>query len=128
RGLHVEDNLGPRVAPEEVAREQDQDEVGPVAPATLVDDAHAVGVAVVRDAEVGAGLDDLRLEIHDVGGVFGVGQVIGKAAVGLAVELDDLAADAPKELGRVEPRDAVAGVQDRKSTRLNSSHVSISYA
>src|SRR5437667_314479 len=48
RGLHVEDDLGSRVAPEEVAREQDQDEVGLVAPATLVDDAHAVGVAVSR--------------------------------------------------------------------------------
>ena len=43
-------------------------------------------------------------------GVLGIGQVVGEAPVRLAVQLDDLAADAAQELGRVEARHAVAGV------------------
>src|SRR3712207_7899758 len=47
--------------------------------------------------------------------------------------LDDLVeerAQVPRPVGQVFLRDAVArdGVEDRKSTRLNSSHANISYA
>ena len=100
------------MARQQVAGEEDQDQVGLVARAALVDDPDAVGVAVVGDAEVGADLDDPGLQVHHVLGVLGVGQVIGEAPVGLAVELDDLAADATQEVRAVEPSDAVAGVDD----------------
>src|SRR2546428_773903 len=108
RGLHVEDVLGARVALQEVAGEQDQDEIGLVTAAALVHDAHAIGVAVVGDAEIGADLDDSGLEVHDVRRVLRVGEVMGEAAVRLAVELNDPTPDAAQELRRVEPGDAVA--------------------
>ncbi len=112
RRLHVEDDLLAGPAREQVAREEDQDEVRLVALAALVHDADAIGVAVVRDAEVGTHLDDPGLEVHHVLRVLGIRQVVRKAPVGFAVELDDLAADAAQQLGAVEPRDAVAGVHD----------------
>ena len=104
--------LAPGWRVQQIAREEGQDQIGLVAVAALVDDADAVGVAVVGDAEVGAQLDDLRLQVDDVARVLGVGQVVGEAPVGLAVELDHVAADAAQQLGRVEAGDAVAGVDD----------------
>src|SRR5438093_320098 len=110
RGLHVEHDLGARMAREQVARQKDQDQIGLVAPAALVDDPDAIGIAVVRDADVGAHLDDLDFQILDVALVLRVGQVVRKGPVRLAVQLDDVAADAAQELRAVEPGDAVAGV------------------
>ena len=122
RGLHVEDDLGARVALQEVAGEQDQDEIGLVTAAALVHDAHAIGVAVVGDAEIGADLDDSGLEVHDIRRVLRVGEVMGKAAVRLAVELDDPTPDAAQELRRVEPGDAVARVDDDRETAPEADH------
>ena len=65
----------------------------------LVDDPDAIGIAVARQSEIGAQLQDLGLEIDDVVGILRVGQVIGEASVRLAVELDDLAADAAAQVG-----------------------------
>src|SRR5262245_66479541 len=98
------------MAREQVAREEDQDQIRLVAPATLVDYADPIGVAVVSDADVGADVEHLPLEILDVALVLGVGQVIGEAPVRLTEELDDLAADTPQELGPIDSGDAVAGV------------------
>ena len=98
------------MAREQVARQKDQDQIGLVAPAALVDDPDAIGIAVVRDADVGAHLDDLDFQILDVALVLRVGQVVRKAPVRLAVQLDDVAADAAQELRAVESGDAVAGV------------------
>ena len=110
RGLHVEDDLGAGMARQEVTREEHEDQVGLVAAPALVDHADAVGVAVPGQAEVGAGLHDFLLEVHDVLGILGVGQVIREAAVRLAVQLDHLAAETTQQRRPVHARDAVAGV------------------
>ena len=108
--LDVEDDLGARMAPEEVAGEQGQDQVGLVAPPPLVDHPHAIGVAIVGDARIGRDLEDFRHEVEGVLLHLGIGQVIGKVAVGLAVELDHVAAEAPQQLGGEAARDAIARV------------------
>ena len=95
---------------QQVAGEQDQHQVGLVAATALVDHADAIGIAVPRQSEIGAELQDLRLQIDDVLRILRVGQVVGKAPVRLAVELDDLAADAAKQIGSVAAGHAVAGV------------------
>ena len=59
RGLHVEDDLGAGMPGEQIAGEQDQDQVGLVALTALVDDPDAIGVAVVGDPEIGADLETL---------------------------------------------------------------------
>ena len=100
------------MAREQVAGEQDENQVRLVAAAALVDHAHAVGVAVVGDPEVGAHLRHLRLEGAHGLGLLGVGQVVREAPVRLAEELDHLAAEPAQQLGRVDPGHAVAGVDD----------------
>src|SRR5216117_674881 len=75
-----------------------------------------------RVVEVGADLDDSGLEVHDVRRVLRVGEVMGKAAVRLAVELDDPTPDAAQELRRVEPGDAVARVDDDRETTPEADH------
>ena len=55
RALHVEDDRLSRArALEHVARVEDQDPVAPDDVAVVVDDADAIGVAVERDADLGA--------------------------------------------------------------------------
>ncbi len=98
------------MAGEQIAGEEDQDQVGLVALAALVDDPDAIGVAVVGDPDVGADLENLGLQVLDVALVLGVGQVIRKAPVRLAVELGDLAPDPAQELGTVDAGHAVARV------------------
>jgi hypothetical protein len=99
RGLHVEDDLGAGMAGEQITGEQDQDQVGLVTLAALVDDPDAIGVAVVSDPDIGADLENLGLQILDVALVLGVGQMIRKAPVRLAVELGDLAPDPAQSSG-----------------------------
>ncbi len=108
--LDVEDDLRAGVPGQEIAGEQGQDQIGLVAPPALVDHTHPVGVAVVGDADVGPLLDDLLDEVPRVLLHLGIGEMVREAAVGLAVELDDLAAESPQELGGEAARDAVAGV------------------
>src|SRR5437870_10685486 len=45
-----------------------------------------------------------------------------------SLDLDDVGAEIGHDGGRRRPRQPGADVEDRKSTRLNSSHVAISYA
>src|SRR6266511_1675702 len=77
-----------------------------------------------------------RLSRHDLGLLLG-GEQIAAHRVEAAVDVDQLARDpagpvgeqpehAPGHVGRVA--DVPAERRDRKSTRLNSSHVAISYA
>lgn len=58
--------------------------------AALVDDEAAVGVAVEGEAEVGADLADLGLEVDQVLRVERVGLVVGEGAVQLEVHRDEL--------------------------------------
>ena len=58
--------------------------------ALLVDDEAAVGVAVEREPEVGAVLDDGALQVDEVRGLERVRLVVGERAVELEVERHDL--------------------------------------
>ena len=69
----------------------------------------AVGVAVVRDAEVGAVLDDGGLEQVQVGGA---AAVVDVEAVGLGADGDDLGAGPGERLGRDPGGGAVRLVED----------------
>jgi hypothetical protein len=111
-GLDVEHDGGARMPGEEVAREEGENEVGLVAPSLFVDQADAVGVAVVGDPHVGSRLAHQSHEVADVLLHLGIGQVVGKAPVRLAVQLDHLAAEATQQRGREAPRDAVTRVDD----------------
>ena len=110
RGLDVEDDLGPRMADQQVAGQEREQQVRLVPPALLVDDADAVRVAVVGEPHVGADLGDLGHQVAHVLLHLRIRQVVGEAAVGLAVELDHLAAEPAQELGGEDARDAVARV------------------
>ena len=92
-----------KVAPgrllQDVAREQDHQLVAPDDAPLAVDDADAVGVAVERDAHLGAGLAAPARSVGDVLGDGGIGVVVGEAPVRLAVE-------------RARPRSP--GAQDRQ--------------
>ena len=63
RALDVVQDLSPRHAREDVAREQREQLVAPYDAAGAGDGADAVGVAVEADAEIGAGLADFVLEV-----------------------------------------------------------------
>ena len=87
-------------------------------PAQLVDDEAAVGVAVEREAEVGAVLDDRALQVDEVGRFERVRLVVGERAVELEVERHDLErqhgqAGRLAEHGRHrQPAHSVSGVDD----------------
>ncbi len=90
-----------------------------------VDDADAIGVAVERDADLGADLGDLLLEIGDVRLDRGIGVVVGEAAVGLAVQRGHVEAELAQQR-HGDAADAVAGVDDdldpaRRRGRCDSS-------
>jgi hypothetical protein len=108
--LHVEHHLGARMTAQEVAGQERQDQIGLVPAPALVHHAHAVGVAVVGNADVRADLLHLRDEVTHVLFHLGIGQVIRKRSVGLAEELDDLAPEPPEQLGGEHAGDAVAGI------------------
>jgi hypothetical protein len=110
RGLDVEDDLGARMPPQQITREQDEDQVRLVPAAALVDHADAIGVAVPRQPEVGARLEDLLLQVDHVVGIFRIGQVIREAPVRVTMQLDDVAAEPAQQRRPVHARDAVAGV------------------
>ena len=86
--------------------------------AALVDDEAAVGVAVEREAEVGAVLDDRALQVDEVRRVERVRLVVGEGAVELEVEGHDLerqrgrAGRLAEHRGHREPAHSVAGVDD----------------
>ena len=63
----------------------------------LVDDEHAVGVAVERDADIGAHLVDLANEILRRRRA---AILVDVEAVGIDAELDHLGAELPQRLGR----------------------------
>src|SRR5439155_20884105 len=83
-------------------------------PAELHDDPEEAAARGFDPDDLGHVLGGQRLEIEPVGGV-----VIGRDSLRVAVDHDRLDA----RLG-----EAVGGMEDRKSTRLNSSHVATSYA
>ena len=79
--------------------------------ALLVDDADAVGVAVVGDAHVGLLPRTAALQVLEVLQHRGVGVVVGEAAVHVAEEAGHLEAQALRTSGTATvPADAVAGV------------------
>ncbi len=110
RTLHVENHGRARMAREEIAGEERENQVGLVPPPALVDHPHAVGIAVVGEPHVRARLQHLGHEIAGVLFHLRIGQVVRKGAVGFAVELDHLRTQAPEQLGREAARDAVARV------------------
>ena len=111
RALDVEDDLGAGMPREEIAGEEGQDQVRLVAAPSLVDDAHAVGVAVVGDAHVGARpRAPWPRGPRTFSSISGSGRWLGKRAVRLAVQLDHLAAEPAQQLGGEHARDAVARV------------------
>src|SRR5207249_9341709 len=85
------------------------------------------------------GMQSLRSSVALLRGVFGLeGYRVMREAAGVAVELESNPASPWYSLARAslgfslylsgEPKAAEEPLEDRKSTRLNSSHVSISYA
>ena len=111
-GLDLGDDgrAGPRR--QDVPGEDDEELVAPDDPPFVVDDADPVGVAVVADAELGAALPDLGDELLHGLGQRRVRVVVGKAAVRLGEDVDDLGAHPPEQGHGHDPARAVAGVDD----------------
>ena len=81
------------------------------APARLVDEEHAVGVAVEGQADVGAVASDPGLQVALVGRLDGVGRVVRERAVELAVhDLEVERAARSNTFGTIEAAHAVGGV------------------
>ena len=96
--------------PQEIAREEGEDQVGLVTTPAIVDHAHAIRVTVVGDPHVGPRLHHLGHEVAHVLFHLRIGQMVGKSSVRLAVELGHLAAEPAQQLGSEAARDAIAGV------------------
>jgi hypothetical protein len=85
----------------------------------LVHRPDAVGVAVERDAQLGAGAPDAGLQIPEVFRDGGIGMMVGKAAVGLAEERRDLGAQGLERAHRDEAAGAVAAVHHHATGRTS---------
>src|SRR5690606_27122169 len=102
--------------------EQGGDEVARDELAVAVDEEAAVGVAVPRDPDVGAGLDDLR---DDVGAVLldqWIGLVVREAAVDLEAPPRSPAGKMIEELRRNQAVHADAGIE-HNNERLDDRRV-----
>jgi hypothetical protein len=106
--FHITGRPPSRLRREDGPGQQREQPISPQDLAALVDHPQAVGVPVEGDAQVGAlfahGGDQIA-EIVDDGGV---GMMVGKARVGLAVEFDHVAPDRPQQRRRHQARDSVA--------------------
>src|SRR5690606_25769230 len=107
-----DDQARPRGGPEGVVGELPLDRGGDLS-----------GLDGVADAEAGDDAEDREREAEDLAerAPDALGEVPHRTAGLLASGVDSAVFDAQERLG-------VLGGQDRKSTRLNSSHVKISYA
>ena len=80
--------------------------------ALVVDEEAPVGVAVEGQPDVGAGLEDPRLQGHQVLGLDGVGRMVGEGAVQLAEEDLEMERQAGEHRGHHQAAHAVGGVGD----------------
>ena len=119
----VVDHRGAGVAAQLPLGDQRRQRRGRDHDAALVDEEAAVGVAVERQADVGALLDDARLEVDQRRRVNRVRLVVGERAVELEVhrhQLDLLVAEQARDGRHRQPGHAVAGVgHDREPTALH---------
>ena len=90
--------------------------------AVLVDDEHAVGVAVERDAEIAAVLDDGALQVDHVLGFDRARGMVRERAVEFEVERDDFARQVLEDARHRFAGHAVAGV-DRDLERFDRGDV-----
>ncbi len=110
RALDVEDDLAARHPLEHVAREECQQLIAPEERPSFVDDAEAIGVAVVADPEVGLLRQDPRGQIDHVLRHRRIGLMIGEASVRLAVERNDGMPELLQDRNRHRTGHAVAGI------------------
>ena len=111
RGLHVKNDGSARLTLQQVARQQGQQPVSGDVMALFIDEARAVGVAIEGEAEVGAGLQHHGLQVPRHLRVFGVGQVVGVGAVGLAIEAMHGQAERAQHWWHPGAAQAVAGIE-----------------
>ena len=116
RRLDVVDDRRARRACQHVGGEQHQLPVGIDDVAGRRHDAEPVAVAVEREAELAVALRKPAPQILEVLRLGRIRMMIGEIAVDVAEELDDVAAEAPIELGCERAGDAVAAV-DRDAHR-----------
>ena len=78
----------------------------------IVDEEHSIGVAVEREPDVGALVDDRGLQVTEVLRLDGVGRMVGEGAVELAEEDRRAEWQAFEDRGHDESTDAVRRVRD----------------
>ena len=122
RALHVVDDLGARLARQHVLREQHQLPVGIDDAAVRRDHAEPVAVAVEGESQFGPLPAHRGDEVAEVLRLRGIGVMVGEAAVDVAVELDDLAAEPAIEFPRGRAGDAVAAI-DRDLHRAREARI-----
>src|SRR5690606_35971308 len=108
--FYVEDNGGTGFARQYIAGVKYELTVGPDDFARLCHDSQAIGVAVKCKAYLAVCVLYMSDEVLQVGGVGGVGVVIGKPPIDLAVQFVDLATQGTEQLGRNSASDAVSTI------------------
>ena len=112
RGDEVVDDRGARVLGE-LAYGDERRQRGRVDDVTaLVDHEAAIGVAVEREAEIGAGLAHLGLQVAHVVGLDRVGLMVGEGAVELEEQRRDRQREAGEHRRHCVSAHAVAGIDD----------------
>src|SRR5262245_11915022 len=77
--------------------------------ATLVDDQHAIGVAVERDADIGAHLAHLAAKLREIGRA---AILVDVESVGIDADGDDVCAQFPQSAWRYAIRGAIGTIDD----------------
>ena len=83
----------------------------------IVDEEHSIGVAVEREPDVCALVDDRGLQVTEVLRLDGIGRMVGEGAVELAEEDRRAEWQAFEDRGHDEPTDAVRRVRDDAKRR-----------
>jgi hypothetical protein len=110
RADEVVDDRGAGLLLEHLHRDEGGGERTRDAVAALVDQEHTIGVAVERETDIGAGLDDAGDEVELVLGLDRISRVVGERAVELGEQHLEVERQPGERQGNDEPPHAVGGV------------------
>ena len=122
RALHVKDDVGARVTGNDVLGKQHHQAVGVDQLALVGNKAEAVGIAVKGNAQVGAAALDHLDQVGKVLRLTRVRVMVGEQAIDIAVQRNDVAADAAEQAFGNDAADTVAAIDDHLE-RAGDDHV-----